>query len=109
MVRQAAAVSRRFDGELSMKAGKRTDDREPFASAELPVPGRDCMLFPEQVRRFRDDFRRLVEFAAEVCGVKPEELCPLHLLQWRLSQPPLVDTAPIVVPGPEGARNSGDS
>lgn len=50
---------------------KRPDDRTPFTDYEC----RGLLV---------DAFKQLVDFAAEVCGATPQEVCPLHLLAWKL-------------------------
>lgn len=43
----------------------------------------------DQLEQFRDDYALVVAFAAHVCGVTVQELCPFHLLKYLLREGPL--------------------
>ena len=56
------------------------DKDSPFMNQQLPIlPHPTVTLFIEQVKKFRQNYAMLAEFAARKCGVAMKELTPLHL------------------------------
>ena len=60
----------------------------PFIVSQLPEPiyGDTINLYRERVEQFRNEFAVLMEWAAWMTGVKPEELSPLHLIAPMLKE-----------------------
>lgn len=81
MTQENAIKFKTFLDEFRMATG--TDGKSPFTTADLPssFDGNSVVrLRREQVVRFRNTYRLLIEWAAIMCDVEPQKLAPINLI-----------------------------
>jgi hypothetical protein len=68
-----------WNGGCDVADHRLADDQLPDANGNVPT----VTLTLEQLRRFRDSYGWLQDFAADVCGTTPERLCIWDVDKWR--------------------------